>query len=179
MVVLVGYAGQQPSRAVPAPGQAASSGDTGKQAADPVRVRVPAVGIDAPVGPLFMNDKGVLAAPESFEAAGWWHDGPEPGEIGPAVVAGHVDSYRGPAVFFRLDEIAPGDEIFIDRADGSTVAFVATRTERHPKDEFPTEAVYGGTPEPQLRLITCGGAFDDEQRRYLANVIVYADRSGG
>ncbi len=145
-----------------------------EDAADPVRVRVPAVGIDAPVGPLFVDESGVLPPPESFDAAGWWHDGPEPGEDGPAVIAGHVDSYRGPAVFFRLDQIRPGDMILVDRADGSTVAFVAQRIERHPKDEFPTEAVYGDTSGSALRLITCGGQFDEEERRYLANVIVFA-----
>lgn len=160
-------------------GEAASAGRAEEQAADPVRVRVPAVGIDAPVGPLFVDDDGVLPPPESFDATGWWHDGPEPGEAGPAVIAGHVDSYRGPAVFFRLDEINEGDEILVDRADGSTVTFVAHRIEQHPKDEFPTEVVYGDTPETALRLITCGGSFDEKDRRYLANVIVFANRSPG
>lgn len=139
---------------------------------------VVAVGIDAPVGPLFLDENGVLPPPESFDAAGWWHDGPEPGEAGAAVIAGHVDSYRGPAVFFRLDKIRQGDKIFVDRADGSTVVFVAQRIEQHPKDEFPTQAVYGDTPGSTLRLITCGGMFDYEDRRYLANVIVFATHSG-
>lgn len=186
-LVLVGWGGSQrsddavragPASALPA-GPAAAVPTvpperSGEQAADPVRIRVPAVGVDAAVGPLFTTDNGVLPPPESFDATGWWHDGPEPGEPGPAVIAGHVDSYRGPAVFFRLDEIDEGDQIFVDRADGSTVTFVAHRVERHPKDEFPTEAVYGDTPETALRLITCGGAFDEEDRRYLANVIVFA-----
>lgn len=169
-----------PAPAGPDPaGQATPSGRAEKDAADPVRVRVPSVGIDAPVGPLFVDDNGVLPPPESFDATGWWHDGPEPGEAGPAVIAGHVDSYRGPAVFFRLDETEAGDKIFVDRADGSTVTFVAHRIEQHPKDGFPTEAVYGNTPETALRLITCGGSFDEEDRRYLANVIVFATRSAG
>lgn len=145
-----------------------------KDVADPVRVRVPTVGIDAPVGPLFVDENGVLPPPESFDATGWWHDGPEPGEAGPAVIAGHVDSYRGPAVFSRLGEIDQGDEIFVDRADGSTITFVAQRTEQHPKDDFPTEAVYSDTSGSTLRLITCGGDFDEEDGRYLDNIIVYA-----
>ncbi|HEX2297860.1 MAG TPA: class F sortase, partial [Pseudonocardiaceae bacterium] len=144
-----------------------------------VRIRVPAVGIDAPVGPLFVDENGVLPAPVSFDATGWWHDGPEPGEPGPAVIAGHVDSYRGPAVFFRLGEIGQGDEIFVDRADGSTVTFVAERTEQHLKDRFPTRAVYGDTSGSTLRLITCGGEFDEGNRRYLDNIIVYATASTG
>lgn len=142
--------------------------------ADPVRIRVPAVGIDAPVGPLFVGEDGVLPPPENFDATGWWHDGPEPGEPGPAVIAGHVDSYRGPAVFFRLGEIDPGDEIVVDRADGSTITFVAQRTEQRSKDRFPTRAVYGDTSGPTLRLITCGGEFEQQGRRYLDNIIVYA-----
>lgn len=146
----------------------------GEQAADPVRVRIPAIGVDAPVDPLIVDENGVLPPPDTFEGTGWWQSGPEPGEIGPAVITGHVDSYRGPAVFFRLDELDPGDEIFVDRADGTTVVFAAQRTERHGKDEFPTDDVYGDTADPQLRLVTCGGDFDQADRRYLDNVIVYA-----
>lgn len=172
-------AGQQTPRDSAAPVPVAPAAQADEQVADPVRVRVPAVGIDAAVGPLFVDDNGVLPPPESFDATGWWHDGPEPGEAGPAVIAGHVDSYRGPAVFFHLDDITTGDKIFVDRADGSTVTFVAHRTERHPKDEFPTEAVYGDTSQTALRLITCGGDFDDEDRRYLDNIIVYATRNAG
>jgi hypothetical protein len=192
-LVLAGCGGLQGSSepAARAPGESAATapadrasaipvapaGQAEKDAADPVRVRVPAVDIDAPVNPLFVDGNGVLPPPESFDAAGWWHDGPEPGEAGPAVITGHVDSYRGPAVFFRLDDITAGDRIFVDRADGSTVTFVAHRTERHPKDGFPTEAVYGDTPETALRLITCGGVFDEEDRRYLDNIIVFATRA--
>ncbi len=149
-----------------------------EQAADPVRVRVPAIGVDAPVGPLFIDENGVLPPPDSYDGTGWWHAGPEPGEAGPAIIAGHVDSGSGPAVFVRLDELRPGDEILVDRADGSTVAFTAERTERYPKAEFPTDEVYGSTPGPQLRLVTCGGAFDPADQRYLDNVVVYATGAG-
>lgn len=145
-----------------------------EQAADPVRVRIPSIGVDAPVEPLVVDENGVLPPPSTFEGTGWWQGGPEPGEVGPAVIAGHVDSFEGPAVFFRLDQLDTGDEIFVDRADGTTVVFAAQRTERHPKDEFPTEAVYGDTPDARLRLITCGGSFDQDDRRYLDNIIVYA-----
>jgi sortase (surface protein transpeptidase) len=90
------------------------------------------------------------------------------------VLAGHVDSTDGPAVFFRLRELAPGDEVLVDRADGSTVRFEVRSVQRHPKDAFPTEQVYGPTPRAELRLITCGGEFDAGERSYRDNVVVTA-----
>jgi sortase (surface protein transpeptidase) len=149
-----------------------------EQAADPVRLRIPAIDVDAPVDPLEVDQDGVLPAPGSDERTGWWLDGPEPGERGPSVIAGHIDSYRGPAVFFRLTDLDVGDRIFVDRADGTTAEFVTGRIEQHDKFAFPTEAVYGDRLDAQLRLITCGGEFDDEYRRYLDNIIVYAARAG-
>ncbi|MEV0838899.1 class F sortase [Actinocatenispora sera] len=146
------------------------------QAADPIRIRVPSIGINAPVDPLTVDAKGVLPAPTSFHRAGWWRAGPEPGERGAAVIVGHVDSYRGPAVFFRLPTMRTAAKILVDRADGSTVVFAEQRIERRPKDAFPTDSVYGRTADAQLRLITCGGRFDQVQRRYLDDVIVFARR---
>ena len=87
-----------------------------------------------------------------------------PLEPGPSVILGHVDSYIGPAVFFRLPELKAGDQIHIDREDGTTVTYVVQLSERHHKDAFPTEAVYGVTARPTLRLITCGGVFDSNER---------------
>jgi sortase (surface protein transpeptidase) len=149
-----------------------------RQVADPVRLRIPAIGVDAPVDPLSVDKNGVLPPPETEQRTGWWRAGPEPGERGPAVIVGHVDSYEGPAVFIRLTDLRSGDQILIDRADGSTAVFVTQRTEQHAKGDFPTQAVYGRTPDPQLRLITCGGAYDERGRRYLDNIIVYAHRPG-
>jgi sortase (surface protein transpeptidase) len=161
-----------PPAAEPAPQKA------NQQVTDPVRLRIPAIGVDAQVDPLTVDKNGVLPPPEANERTGWWRDGPEPGERGPAIIVGHVDSYKGPAVFIRLIDLHSGDQILIDRADGTTAAFVTQRVEQHAKDDFPTQAVYGRTPDPQLRLITCGGEFDDRDRRYLDNVIVYATRLG-
>jgi sortase (surface protein transpeptidase) len=93
------------------------------------------------------------------------------------VIAGHVDSKRGPAVFFRLPDLGRGDRIFVDRADGTTAVFAAQRIERHGKNAFPTDEVYGDTPDSQLRLITCGGKFDRKAHSYVDNVIVFAIRS--
>jgi sortase (surface protein transpeptidase) len=90
------------------------------------------------------------------------------------VVTGHVDSADGPAVFFRLRELVPGDEVLVDRADGTTARFTVTRVERHLKDAFPTQAVYGPTADAQLRLVTCGGDFDRSARSYEDNVVVFA-----
>lgn len=148
----------------------------GTPAADPVGIRIPEVDVNAPIRALEIDGRGALIPPEEDEVAGWWKAGPEPGENGPAVVAGHVDSHSGPAVFFRLSELRAGTEVFIDRADGTTAVFATYRVESHPKDAFPTEAVYGPTPGSELRLITCGGRFDDAEGRYLANVITFAQR---
>jgi sortase (surface protein transpeptidase) len=149
---------------------------TDQDAAVPVRIEIPAIGVDAPVVPLGLEPSGALEAPEGLAETGWWTDGPEPGEAGPAVVAGHVDSRAGPAVFYRLDDLRPGDGVEVVREDGSRVAFVVERLEQHPKADFPTEAVYGDTEGAALRLITCGGAFDRSTGHYLDNVIVYARR---
>lgn len=140
----------------------------------PVRVRIPAIGVDSPLLELGVDDAGALAPPEDFARAGWFAGGPVPGEIGPSVIAGHVDSYEGPAVFFRLDALRPGDDVLVDLSDGSTVPFTVSDSDRYPKDRFPTEEVYGPTPRAELRLITCGGAFDRDRRSYLDNVVVTA-----
>jgi hypothetical protein len=142
--------------------------------ATPVRVRMPTLGVDVPLGAVRTRDDGTLAPPEGTTMAGWYADGPRPGEPGPAVLTGHVDSEQGPAAFFRLADLAPGDEVLVDRGDGSTARFTVTRVARHPKDGFPTEQVYAPTPDAQLRLITCGGDFDAESSSYVDNVVVFA-----
>ena len=100
-----------------------------------------------------------------------------PGDRGPAVVAGHVDSVAGPAVFYRLRELRPGDEVVVDLSDGRTVTFRVTGSLQVPKDAFPTEEVYGPTPDAELRLITCGGEFDRSVRSYEDNTVVFAVRT--
>ena len=142
--------------------------------AEPVRVAVPSVGIDAGLIPLGLEPDGSLEVPSDYGTAGWYVDGPEPGEPGPAVIAGHVDSHTGPAVFFRLRDVQPGAAIDVTLADGSTQRFAVEAVERHPKGAFPTERVYGPTDGPALRLVTCGGPFDREARSYLDNVVVFA-----
>jgi Sortase domain len=142
--------------------------------AEPVRLRIPAVGVDSGLQRLGRNADGSLAVPESPHAAGWYADGPRPGQPGPAVVVGHVDSTDGPGVFFRLDELAPGAAVYVDRADGTTARFIVTGTVRTPKTQFPTDVVYLPTLQPSLHLVTCGGHFDHGTGRYRDNVVVSA-----
>jgi sortase (surface protein transpeptidase) len=149
-------------------------GDAAGQAAAPTRVRVPSIDVESELVRLGVDADRVLVPPTDFGTAGWFAEGPAPGETGPAVIAGHVDSTDGPAVFFRLRELQAGDEVLVDRADGSTARFEVRSVQRYPKDAFPTEEVYGPTPRAELRLITCGGEFDSEERSYRDNVVVSA-----
>ncbi|MEV6595338.1 class F sortase [Actinoplanes sp. NPDC051346] len=148
---------------------------TAKPAASgpPTRLRVKAAGIDTALETLRLGADGELVPPERDDHAGWYADGTAPGDVGPAVLAGHVDSRSGPAVFYRLREVRVGDRIEVIRA-GATIRFTVTATAWYPKTAFPTERVYGPTPDRQLRLITCGGVFDTRLRSYRDNLVVYA-----
>jgi sortase (surface protein transpeptidase) len=146
------------------------------QAAHPRWIRIPAVGVSAPVVALGLNPDRTLEVPRSWDATGWYTGGPEPGERGPAVIAGHVDSTSGPAVFYRLGQLRRGAMVRIRRADRSVVDFRVEGVERWPKDRFPTRRVYRPTVRSTLRLITCGGTFNGATGHYLDNVIVYATR---
>ena len=140
----------------------------------PQFIDIPAIGTTSSLIQLGLNLDGSLEVPTDFGQAGWFSGGVAPGENGPAVIAGHVDSYKGPAIFAKLDLLKPGDRIRIARADGVKVEFVVTRIDQYPKDYFPTDQVYGPTTEPELRLITCGGVFDEQTKSYKANTVVYA-----
>ncbi|WP_106397856.1 class F sortase [Actinocorallia populi] len=140
---------------------------------DPVRLRIPAIGLSAPVVPLGLDAADRLIAPERFDLVGWNRAGPEPGERGTAVIAGHVDSRSGPAVFYRLRSLRPGDLVHVRDERGRDFTFAVRRLARYPKDEVPDE-VYAPAGRPELRLITCGGEFDDGRGSYRDNVVVYA-----
>jgi sortase (surface protein transpeptidase) len=105
--------------------------------------------------------------------AGWYTGGPTPGALGPAVIAGHV-TWNGPAIFYHLGRMRPGDQVMVTRKDGKTAVFTVTRVARFSKSRFPSEAVYGPIDYAGLRLITCGGTYDKSRSRYLDNVIVFA-----
>jgi hypothetical protein len=143
------------------------------EVADPVRLRIPVIGVDSRLERLGRQPDGTIAVPERFDVAGWYADGARPGEPGPAVILGHVDSRAGPGVFFRLSALSVGVVVYVDRADGSTAAFRVTGSARVPKTGFPTDLVYSPTLQPALRLVTCGGSFDSQARSYRDNVIVY------
>jgi hypothetical protein len=148
---------------------------TYQQVAPPVRLRIPALRIDTSLQGLGRAADRTVEAPADFGVAGWFTGGPRPGQAGPAVILGHVDSRRGPGVFYPLAGIAPGTEVHVDRADGSTVTFRVTGVQTVAKTGFPTEQVYAPTLQSSLRLVTCGGPFDHAAGSYRDNVIVSAD----
>ena len=142
--------------------------------ADPVRIVIPAIGVSARVILLSLNPDGTLEVPKNFAEAGWFANGPEPGERGGAVIAGHVDSKTGPAVFYRVRELRRGDVIKILLKDRSNVRFVVSSSMAVSKRRFPTKLVYSKGHAPELRLITCGGVFDRSTGHYRDNYIVFA-----
>ena len=119
-----------------------------------------------------------MEVPRDYGLAGWFTGGPLPGADGPAVIAGHVDSKTGPAVFYRLGDLRRGDTLRVQRADGAWLAFEVTGSARYAKAAFPTEAVFGPVPGPVLRLVTCGGPFDQASGHYLDNLVVTAILTG-
>jgi sortase (surface protein transpeptidase) len=141
--------------------------------AAPVRLRIPAISVDSRLDLLGRQPDGTIAVPASPTVAGWYDEGPRPGQPGPAVILGHVDSRKGPGVFFRLVDLKPGTLVYIDRANGTSVAFRVQRVSQVPKTNFPTDLVYSPTLEPSLQLVTCGGSFDNHARSYRDNVIAY------
>jgi sortase (surface protein transpeptidase) len=142
--------------------------------ATPVSVQIPSIHVNANLESLHKDSTGALAPPTAWDDAGWYADGVVPGQVGPAVIAGHVDSLTSAAVFFDLDELAAGDTIQVTMSDGSKLVFTVTTTEQASKHAFPTNDVYGSTPDPQLRLITCGGPYDPAWGHYSENLIVFA-----
>jgi sortase (surface protein transpeptidase) len=143
-----------------------------------VRIDVASIGASAAIDPLGLNRDGSLAVPKDFRRAGYYTGRSLPGEIGPAIIVAHVGSRSGPAVFARLSQIRPGAEVVVTRADKSRLVFIIDRLERHPKNAFPSEAVYGPTPDATLRLITCGGTFDQSTGHHRDNFIAFAHLRG-
>lgn len=140
----------------------------------PVALTIPRIGVAADkIVNLGLAEDGTIEVPKDHAAPGWFGPGPAPGQFGPAVLAGHVDSLTGPAVFYRLSELRAGDRVKVTREDGSVATFVINRVATYDKDEFPTRAVYGTTSRAALRLITCSGEFDDENG-YHSNTVAFA-----
>jgi LPXTG-site transpeptidase (sortase) family protein len=144
----------------------------------PVSLTIPLIGVQTKLIYLGLTSDGVLQVPASPYVAGWYTGSPRPGSIGSAIIVGHIDSYRGPGIFFRLSTLRRGDKIYVRRANGTLVEFRVTSVQTYLKDHFPTEDVYGPTPDAELRLITCGGAFDFATKHYVSNIVVYAVEVG-
>lgn len=168
----------------PAPA-ASAAGDTGPRAAKgpvlgaspPVSVSIPAIGVDSKLLRLGRNKDGTIQVPSlvtSADEAAWYKYSATPGQAGASVIEGHVDSYQGPAVFFRLGALRPGNRIDVALADGITAVFRVTGVREYAKDKFPAETVYGPADYAALRVITCGGDFDPTTGHYLSSVVVFA-----
>jgi sortase (surface protein transpeptidase) len=140
----------------------------------PVALTIPSIGVQTSLVNLGLTAAGTLQVPPSTAVAGWYTGSPRPGAVGSAVIAGHIDSKAGPGVFFRLSSLRAADRVYVRRADGTLAVFRVTAVSSYAKDSFPTAAVYGATPDSELRLITCGGTFDYATGSYLSNTVVYA-----
>jgi hypothetical protein len=162
-----------PAEAAPGPREPGSE-PVLPRGAQPGAVAIPAIGVSSPLVRLGLQPDRRMEVPEDYSVAGWYTGGPRPGDRGPAVIAGHVDSKSGPAVFYRLGQLRKGDLIVVRYPGRAEARFRVERTERHPKRAFPTARVYGDTAGPALRLVTCGGSFDRASGHYRDNVIVFA-----
>ncbi|MET8566906.1 class F sortase [Streptomyces sp. NPDC004783] len=180
-------AGGTGAKAPPQPSAAqARTAQTGRGAAAPAlppsppdRVRIPAIGVDAPMTGLGLTETGSLDVPpaEDENLAGWYEAGTTPGERGTAIVAGHVDNARGPAVFYRLGALKKGAVIEVDRRDGGVAVFTVDAVEVYAANDFPDAKVYGAADRPELRVITCGGGYS-RSTGYQGNVVVFAHLTG-
>jgi Sortase domain len=176
---LTGHSGTVPrplAKASPAPRGPFAAPPVGrgdKRAARPIALTIPAIGVRTHLIELGRTPQGTLQVPTTTSVAGWYTGSPRPGEIGSAIIAGHIDSYAGPGVFFRLRLLRPGNLVYIRQADGRLAVFRVYAEHMYAKDRFPTQKVYGPAPDAQLHLITCGGVFDYATGSYLSNVVVY------
>jgi len=160
-----------PTGPIVAPPQSAAA-----QVARPVSLTIPLIGVKTNLITLGLAAGGAMQVPSTSTVAGWFTGSPRPGAVGSSIIVGHVDSKSGPGIFFRLPELQKGDDVYVKRSDGTTAEFRVTEVQEYPKDQFPTETVFGPTPDAELRLITCGGTFDSVTGHYLSNIIVYASQ---
>ena len=165
----------------PSPAAAGSDGPAAGgpslERSEPVSLAIPAIGVDSAVLHLGLNADGTIQVPSLVTSAGlaaWYKYSATPGQVGASVIEGHVDSTQGPAVFFRLGALSPGDTIDVRLADGVTAIFRVTGVREYPKSQFPAKAIYGATDYAALRLITCGGVFDYTTGHYLSSTVVFA-----
>ncbi|MFE9255337.1 class F sortase [Streptomyces sp. NPDC006879] len=174
---------QQPPSPAPTPTPVAARAPQASPSAGPVlqrsvpkRLKIAAIAVDAPFVPLALGVSGQLNAPPSEDSnlVGWFEGGPTPGELGTSIIAGHLDTKQGPAVFMYLYALKPGSKVEVQRTDGTTATFAVDSVETFSKEEFPDERVYADAPSAQLRLITCGGDYDTKAKDYKSNTVVFA-----
>jgi sortase (surface protein transpeptidase) len=173
--VLVALAGCGGPPATPPPAAPVPADVAPAPVADPTGLTIPTIGVHVDgIARLELDEHGALEIPQDAGTVGWYPLGPAPGEVGPAILTGHVNYSGTPGVFARLHELKAGDQIGVLRADGTTAQFVVYAVNQYPKADFPSGEVYGDTAEPVLRLITCGGELDKVARSYRDNVVVSA-----
>jgi sortase (surface protein transpeptidase) len=139
----------------------------------PVALQIPAIGLTTSLSTLGLNTDGTVQVPTDYQQPGWFRLGPTPGQVGSAVILGHVDNHQGPAVFFQIRSLVPGDPVNVTLADGVMAQFTVTSVAMYSKSEFPDQQVYGSHGSSALQLVTCGGAFDAQTGSYLSNIVVY------
>lgn len=166
----------QPVVVQPQPTSAAQDAVAALPKSEPVSIDIPKIGAHSSLVPLGLNPDDTIQVPPVTTPlqAGWYTYAPTPGEVGPAVVLGHVDGNHQKGIFFHLKELASGDRVSVARKDGSTALFEVTKVHQVPKKDFEAEGVYDDTAYPELRLITCGGVFDRSAHNYVDNIVVYA-----
>ncbi|MEU7282902.1 class F sortase [Streptomyces sp. NPDC045431] len=169
--------GQQPPSQQP-PGQQAQQQPAANGKPAPRSLSIPSIGVTSTLERLGQNKDGAMETPKDPAKAGWYVPGPTPGDKGPAVIAGHVTWNGAPSVFHRLTSLKAGDPIEVEREDGKKATFEVERVAQYPKNRFPTVEVYKNIDHAGLRLITCGGQYDESQRYYSDNVVVFARLSG-
>jgi LPXTG-site transpeptidase (sortase) family protein len=169
-------ASRRPAAIIFAAGLAPPQSASPRPVAAPVSLTIPLIGVSTKLITLGLASDGSLQVPPLSDTAvaGWYTGSPRPGAIGSAIIVGHVDTVHGPAVFDRLGQLRKGDQVYVRRADGTLVKFLVTAVQTYLKDQFPTQTVYGPTPDAELRLITCGGTFDRATGHYVSNIVVYA-----
>lgn len=140
---------------------------------EPSHIEIPAIDVNAPIEEVGVLDNGEMGVPDSVETTGWFEPGTQPGNTGNAVIAGHVDSYEGPAVFFYLDQLTKGDEIIVRNDDGEEKIYEVERLESYPMDDAPIEKIFGQTNEKRLNLITCTGEFIRDDGGHQDRLVVY------
>jgi hypothetical protein len=139
----------------------------------PVSLRVPAIALSVPLSTLGLNRDGTVQVPDNIQEPGWFRLGPTPGQIGSAVILGHVDSYQGEGVFFQLRALLAGDQVQVSLRDGAVTNFVVTAVDMYTKTQFPAQRVYTSDGHRTLQLVTCGGTFDTATSHYLSNIVVF------